>query len=138
MGDAGGGENMHEVLRLPGIDHSAARARQFVRDTLPDFPADLVESAQLLISELVTNAVLHGNPPVFVELEIAPSFLRLAVVDQGDQAPVLQEATASDGHGRGLQIVAHVADQWGVEWRNSGKSVWCSLRTDSDPCWSMN
>jgi anti-sigma regulatory factor (Ser/Thr protein kinase) len=129
---------LHEVIQLPGIHHSAARARRFVRDSLPDFPADLVDGAQLLISELVTNAVLHGDPPVFVELQITPLFLRLAVADQGGRAPALHEATASDGHGRGLQIVAHVADDWGVEWHDRGKSVWCSLRTDSNSRWSMN
>jgi anti-sigma regulatory factor (Ser/Thr protein kinase) len=99
---------------------------------------DIVTTAQLLISELVTNAVLHGRPPVVAELEVGPTSLRVAVIDQGHDAPGLHEPTASDDHGRGLQIVRQLADDWGVEWRMQGKSVWFRLGTAPGRMLSMN
>jgi anti-sigma regulatory factor (Ser/Thr protein kinase) len=130
--------DLHELLQLPAIEASPARARRFVGDALVAFPVDIVERAQLLISELVTNAVVHGEPPVVVEVETAPSFVRVAVEDQGDQIPMLRNSGISDGHGRGLQIVAQLADQWGVALRRSGKAVWFRLSTVTEQGWSMN
>jgi anti-sigma regulatory factor (Ser/Thr protein kinase) len=132
------GRILHEAIQLPDNQASPARARRFIREALPDLPDDFVDRAQLLISELVTNAVLHGRPPVHAELEIGPSSLSVAVIDQGSEAPTLHDPTALDDHGRGLRIVGQLADEWGVEWRTQGKSVWFRLGTAFGLMLSMN
>ena len=121
------GRIVHEVIQLPGVHEGPARARQFVRDALADFPEHVIETAQLLISELVTNAVLHGEPPVKIELEIDPPGVSVSVRDRGEEAPVLREPTEGGEHGRGLHIVGHLADEWGVESGVDGTCVWFRL-----------
>jgi len=123
------GRILYEVIQLPGVPDSPWRARRFIREALTGLPDTVVETVQLLISELVTNAVVHGSPPVRVEVDIAPSSVSATVTDQGPGAPVLHEQAALDEHGRGLQLVRQLADDWGVEWRTGGKSVWFRLRT---------
>ncbi len=129
---------MHEVIQLPGMEDSPARARRFLLDALDGYPDQLVERAQLLLSELVTNAVVHGEPPVVVNVVIGPSTLRIEVADHGDEAPELRESSMADSHGRGLTIVARLSDHWGIEWRGKGKAVWFGLTTEFHSRWSMN
>lgn len=129
---------MQEAIQLPGVEDSPARARRFLQVVLDGYPNPLIERAQLLLSELVTNAVVHGEPPVVVTVEIGPSALRIEVVDHGSNAPELQEASISDSHGRGLQLVAGLSEQWGIECRTGGKAVWFRLTTEFNSRWSMN
>ncbi len=92
----------------------------------------------LLVSELVTNAVVHGEPPISIDLEIAPPFLSVAVSDHGRGAPVLATPDELDGHGRGLQIVGQLADGWGIDWQTEGKCVWFQLDIVASPIRSVN
>ena len=117
---------------LPEGDHAAAIARQFVARTLEQQGAgSLVETAVLLTSELVTNALLHGMPTVHVDvLEVADGF-RIAVSDEHPLLPTPRQATRDDEHGRGLLLIEHLADRWGVDPSPPGKSVWFELRTDA-------
>lgn len=85
------------------------------------------------VSELATNAFLHGVPPgrgfrVQVWLNNA-GLLRLEVHDSGDGVPRIPDAGAdADGEsGRGLLLVSELADTWGVSPRNPGKIVWCDF-----------
>ncbi|HEX4905321.1 MAG TPA: SpoIIE family protein phosphatase [Acidimicrobiales bacterium] len=115
---------------LPEGDHAAAVARQFVARTLElQGAAALVERAVLLTSELVTNALLHGLPTVHVDVLEVPDGYRIAVSDEHPRLPTPRQASRDDEHGRGLLLVEHLADRWGVDPRPPGKSVWFELRT---------
>ncbi|MEW2066559.1 ATP-binding protein [Streptomyces sp. NPDC007346] len=87
--------------------------------------------AALLVSELATNALLHGviRGRLFrVHLTLTEFVLRVAVSDaRGERLPCLRQPEADDCYGRGLLIVAQLADHWGVEPRTVGKSVFAEL-----------
>ncbi|WP_432007218.1 ATP-binding protein [Streptomyces parvus] len=87
--------------------------------------------AALLVSELATNALLHGaiRGRLFrVHLTLTEFVLRVAVSDpRGERLPSLRRADGDDCYGRGLLVVAHLADRWGVEPRTVGKSVFAEL-----------
>ncbi|MFE9722182.1 ATP-binding protein [Streptomyces sp. NPDC005794] len=89
------------------------------------------EEAELLVSELATNALLHGcmRGRLFrVHLTLTSAVLRIEVSDpRGERLPGLREAGADDCYGRGLLIVARLADRWGVEPRTVGKTVFAEL-----------
>ncbi|WP_103532140.1 ATP-binding protein [Streptomyces sp. SM11] len=91
----------------------------------------LAGDAALLVSELATNALLHGaiRGRLFrVRLTLTASALRIAVSDpRGERLPDPREPDADDCYGRGLLIVAQLADDWGVEPRTVGKTVYAEL-----------
>ncbi|MFF6999190.1 ATP-binding protein [Streptomyces sp. NPDC008313] len=92
---------------------------------------ELADDAALLVSELGGNAVLHGclRDRLFrVELALGERCVRIAVSDpKGELRPRLREAGSDEMFGRGLLIVAGVADRWGVDELGVGKAVWCEL-----------
>jgi two-component sensor histidine kinase len=89
---------------------------------------DEADTAEVLTSELVTNAVRHADGDrVGVDLQ-ADGEVRVAVSDQTQALPVLQQADASDTQGRGIAMVHQLARRWGVELRaGGGKVVWFEL-----------
>ncbi|WP_329615217.1 ATP-binding protein [Streptomyces brevispora] len=90
-----------------------------------------VAEVALLVSELATNALLHGcmRGRLFrVHLILTATTLRIEVSDpRGERLPALREADDDDCYGRGLLIVARLADRWGVEPRTVGKTVFAEL-----------
>jgi len=105
-----------------------ANARDIVRARLRDQPAEIVEIATLLTSELLSNALEHGSGKPVLALEVDGSQLRIRVRDEGptvDLAPLAVEPT--NERGRGLAIVSALATEWGVERCWDGKVVWLSL-----------
>jgi anti-sigma regulatory factor (Ser/Thr protein kinase) len=90
---------------------------------------DLTDAGALLTSEVVTNAVLHGAPPLRVSVEPGEGRVRVVVTDGGGGRPELGEADPSALHGRGIHLVDSVAERWGVEElpEGTGKSVWFDL-----------
>jgi anti-sigma regulatory factor (Ser/Thr protein kinase) len=107
-------------------------ARRWVVRTCHDIGRDeLTECAELGVSELVTNALLHGEPPIQVRVRGTVQHPRIEVRDSSLEAPVLPTATEMDEHdellltyGRGLSMVARSADAWGAEIEDDGKIVW--------------
>ncbi|MQA97096.1 MAG: SpoIIE family protein phosphatase [Streptosporangiales bacterium] len=81
---------------------------------------------ELLVSELVTNAIVHGGPPVRLRL-LRADRLVCEVHDGGHDLPVLRPAEETDEHGRGLQLVTGLAKRWGVSRTGEGKVVWFEL-----------
>lgn len=105
-------------------------ARAFVTDELDGLIGDRVEitdDAELIISELVANAVNAGADAVMVSLELHHSHLRLSVEDNANGIPALRHAELTDDHGRGLEIVAGLSTGWGMSERPPGKEVWADL-----------
>jgi hypothetical protein len=105
-----------------------ALARQLVRSALDGVPVEVVETASLLASELVTNALVHGSGTATVVLEVCTDRVRVEVQDSDptiDLSPIRVEPRSL--HGRGLALVDALASAWGVESRGAGKAVWFQL-----------
>lgn len=127
--------DQHLRLRLPRHPRSVARAREALLGLMSapgDLPGDLGDTAALLLSELVTNALRHGSPPgreIVVTVRRADGLLRLEVEDAGDSLPRPRTPDLIDECGRGLALVAALADDWGVAPRQGpGKRVWVTLK----------
>jgi anti-sigma regulatory factor (Ser/Thr protein kinase) len=74
----------------------------------------LVEDVELVVSELVTNAMRHGRGQITMHLEVAPDRVVVGVQDQGAGQPSPREPDATGVNGRGLALVAILATEWGV------------------------
>ena len=107
-------------------------ARLWVVGTCRDISRDdLVECAELGVSELVTNALMHADSPIRVRVRGTREHPRVEVRDASIDVPPLPETTTLQDEadllltfGRGLSIVARAADAWGVEREEDGKTVW--------------
>ena len=107
---------------------SVSSARHFVTDTLGGWSADgLAWSAQQVVSELATNAVLHAATPFTVVLSLDGNLLRIVVRDDSSRVPRPRNYSQDATTGRGLALVAMLAVAWGVQQDGSGKSIWCEL-----------
>ncbi|MEW1776764.1 ATP-binding SpoIIE family protein phosphatase [Streptomyces sp. NPDC086777] len=115
--------------RLPARAATAARARALAAPLLRRWhlgePAR--DSALLVLSELVANAVRFGGGPVTVRLVRAGSRLTCEVGDTGNGRPRLRRGDLLDDGGRGLHVVHKLTTRWGVRWTDTGKSVWAEL-----------
>ncbi|MFF9625677.1 ATP-binding protein [Streptomyces griseosporeus] len=112
---------------------SVPRARAFAGEALGDWGVGERRAADVLlcVSELATNALLHGVPPgrgFLLRLLPYEGVLRVEVHDSGDGVPAIPEEAgeAAEG-GRGLLLVATLSDKWGVGERDPGKVVWCEF-----------
>ncbi|HYD11069.1 MAG TPA: response regulator [Acidimicrobiales bacterium] len=105
---------------------SASRARRFVDEVLSRWRCDdLLDDVQLLVSELVTNAVVHAGSEVEIAVRLLADSVRIEVVDTASGAPLRPSAPAAeDESGRGLLLVETLASAWGVEPLEGGKAVW--------------
>lgn len=121
---------MSATLQLEPDPQSVRRARQWVVGELEDLGrSDLVDSAELGVSELVTNAILHAVPPISVRLGGTVQHPRVEVHDSSRRAPAVNSGMAADDQllrtvGRGLGIVALYSDNWGADVSSEGKVVW--------------
>ncbi|MEU4212121.1 ATP-binding protein [Streptomyces sp. NPDC026206] len=114
---------------------SVGRARALLREQARSWgiPDERAWTAALLLSELLTNACKHARVSpgreVHVLCIVAGGKLRIEVSDAGDGVPRLCGASAGDEAGRGLRLVAALADAWGFCPRphGIGKTVWCEL-----------
>ncbi|MFI2293089.1 ATP-binding protein [Streptomyces niveus] len=109
---------------------SVPAARQFVREAVIDWGlCDRMDDVLLCVSELATNALVHGVPPGrgyrLQLLLLADGVFRIEVHDSGGGRPSVREPYGESG--RGLMLVAALADKWGVGERDPGKIVWCEF-----------
>ncbi|GAB2694193.1 SpoIIE family protein phosphatase [Kitasatospora kifunensis] len=115
------------TLPLTGQGPMPALARRFTRATLADWGlSSLADSAELLVSELVTNALVHAQEPQRLRL-FRDRMLTLEVADSGRQAPRLRPSGSQDEGGRGMYLVNELAQRWGSRPTRSGKVVWAEL-----------
>jgi anti-sigma regulatory factor (Ser/Thr protein kinase) len=87
----------------------------------------IVGTAELLVSEVVTNACRHSSVETYVSTERTPDDFRVTVWDHTSGAPKTQTPTDGDERGRGLGIVEAFSDAWGVRNCPHGKAVWFSV-----------
>jgi anti-sigma regulatory factor (Ser/Thr protein kinase) len=119
-------------MQLPSTAQAPGAAREFLRAAAcATHHARVLDEAELLVSELVTNAVLHGAPPITVRVECDGSDgLHVAVTDRNPEPAVAREAGPLDESGRGIRLVDVISDRWGVRCRpDEGKDVWFELRS---------
>ncbi|WP_405771765.1 SpoIIE family protein phosphatase [Actinacidiphila glaucinigra] len=106
---------------------AVAHTRELVRDTLAAWGLEHAAfTTELVVSELVTNAIRYGRPPVVLRL-IHESELICEVTDASSTAPHLRRARLFDEGGRGLFIVAQLAQRWGTRHTRTGKTIWAEL-----------
>jgi anti-anti-sigma factor len=125
---------LRDELPLAPTATAPAAARLYVRDVLqywrlalPD--QEVIDRAELLADELVTNAVVHARTPLRLRLELRGDCLHIAVHDAGPRLLRLVPNHPDAKAGRGLRLIDRLASAWGVDRRpGEGKVVWCMLR----------
>jgi anti-sigma regulatory factor (Ser/Thr protein kinase) len=116
-------------LDLPPLPSSASRARSAVREYLDSScPGEVVETTALLVTELVTNAVLHAGTQIVVVVDHAPGSFKVRVCDNSDVRLVARPLEPTAATGRGLLLVQQLATTWGVNSSQRGKEVWCEIQ----------
>lgn len=112
---------------------SPAAARSFAKAALSDLlqqsvPPMLCDDLELIVSELVTNAVRAGSPTVVVSVGTQEGRIVVRVSDEAAGWPEQHEATIHDIGGRGLPLVSALSETWGVRMADTGKVVWAELK----------
>jgi anti-sigma regulatory factor (Ser/Thr protein kinase)/PAS domain-containing protein len=116
-------------VELVGGTEIAAHARAFALGVLRSWRVgeELCDAGVLAVSELVANAAIHGRAPVRLRLRRTDRRLIVDISDGDDHLPRRRLATDTDEDGRGIGIVAAMADSWGARQLVAGKSVWCEF-----------
>jgi anti-sigma regulatory factor (Ser/Thr protein kinase) len=131
---AAGGQVQVCLMALPAAALAAGMARRRVRDTLASWGLrHLDETATLLVSELVSNAVRHaciGGSRLELRLEAVGTWLRIEVSDGDPMPPRPRAPSGLDESGFGFVLVEALADKWGVRETAAGKAVWIELNTE--------
>jgi anti-sigma regulatory factor (Ser/Thr protein kinase) len=123
-------------MRMPGGDDAPVRARRWARSQLEGHvPASTASDAALLVSELVTNSVVHANVgplgALTVEVTRLDGRLRIAVADPGSRIrPRLLPPDSETPGGLGLFLVDEMCETWGVQQDLGSTYVWCELLLD--------
>jgi anti-sigma regulatory factor (Ser/Thr protein kinase) len=122
--------SFHTLICDPTAPQQArawAQGQLAVAPAAATIPAALADDVLLCVSELVTNAVQACCDEATVDLAISSGRVRVVVTDNGHGWPTPQSPAPSDPSGRGLMIIAAIADRWGVEPTHASKTVWAEL-----------
>ena len=124
-------EHGQPTITLQRRASEAERARRAVAEACRGLARDTVATAQLLASELFTNALDHGEGDITLWVTRVAGELRIDVADCSPQRPRVKTVTLNDVRGRGLMILEALAVRWGVDDLpdGRGKTVWFTLRT---------
>jgi anti-sigma regulatory factor (Ser/Thr protein kinase) len=103
--------------------------RRSVRSAATVVGASALDDIELVASELVANAVVHGVPPVVVRTRLIDQHLQVEVDDHHPDQPLPTNGTLTEERGRGLLVVAAIASDWGwrIDERGTVKTVWAQL-----------
>lgn len=116
------------TIRLPADVHSAREARGFVERTLASWDlVELADTALLLVSEAVTNAVMHASSASELTMSLLRERLRIEVTDWGGGHLRIREAEDDATSGRGLALIEALSSMWGTARTEEGKIVWFEL-----------
>jgi anti-sigma regulatory factor (Ser/Thr protein kinase) len=115
------------VLEVPRTSQAPGIARRWLAESYAqDLDHHAQETAKLLVSELVTNAVTHGHGRVEIHAQLDRDRLLVAVIDEGPGfTPTIRERDPDIPGGRGLRIVDAEASRWGI--REAAADVWFEL-----------
>jgi anti-sigma regulatory factor (Ser/Thr protein kinase) len=121
-------------IDLPPVPSSVPLARRLVRDVLRTWAAPQdPEDAELLVTELVANVVDHaGGDLLTLELTLSGGWLQVGVLDGSAVRPIVREMSHEHERGRGMRLVAAIAERWGAEDHDGGKRVWFQLSAAVD------
>jgi hypothetical protein len=121
------------IIVLESDARAPSQARQVLaRASCITHNASVLDTAQLLVSELVTNALLHGRPPIVLQIScIEESGLQVDVTDTDPRLPVAEPWDVDAERGRGIALVDMLSDDWGVQPAAPGKRVWFRLMPKS-------
>ncbi|MBD3004533.1 ATP-binding protein [Streptomyces sp. 5-10] len=112
----------------PATEVSATRARHDTSLILLTWHLDpMIEAAELIVTELMANAVRHGEGPISFSVTRLTGGVKISVCDRCAKKPNRCPADLSDEGGRGLFLVETLATSWGCEVTRSGKKVWAEL-----------
>lgn len=116
------------LLSVPSVPASVARIRRFAVSAVADHGLDAFEDVvRLLVSEVATNALVHGTGDVVVRVLPVGAGVRVEVLDGSPQMPRPRAAGPDAEGGRGLGLVAMLAASWGAYREGAGKVVWFEL-----------
>ena len=120
---------MVRAVELLGKPASVRKARVFTGGSLADdgVEASVIELAELLVSELVTNAAVHARGTIGLTVHTDARGVRIEVEDPDRGRPVLRPASGDQVDGRGLLLVDKLATDWGTERRATHKVVWFEI-----------
>jgi CheY-like chemotaxis protein len=128
LGDLGREGHQTASIELPLDPANVSVARRFVRDHCEQWGCgDMVDAAELILTELVTNAFIHARSRCQIRVRYAADVLRLEVRDGGLGVPDPQASHPDHEHGRGMLLISALAKAWGVEPEFPGKLVWAEL-----------
>lgn len=118
------------TTELAGEPEPSSAARRFAREALEAMavPAEVLERVELVVSELVGNAVKHAGGATRLELSDTGDGVRVAVRDRGAGEPRAMSASPLEEGHRGLFIVQTVSTRWGFVPEEEGKTVWADFR----------
>jgi serine phosphatase RsbU (regulator of sigma subunit)/anti-sigma regulatory factor (Ser/Thr protein kinase) len=109
------------------------QARMLIRDPLKRWGLeDLIDASELLVSELVTNAIKYANGKVGLRLILEPDTLTCEVRDSSPALPRVLQVDRDAENGRGLHVVSQMAARWGARRTPTGKVVWCAQAVPAD------
>ncbi|MFE3659052.1 SpoIIE family protein phosphatase, partial [Streptomyces sp. NPDC059165] len=121
------------VTDLASRPESVSEARAFLAKALFSWGCyEVADEAQLLVSEVVTNAIQHGRGPVRLHMRRNSSELTVEVSDQGHHLPQPRMAADDEESGRGLILVDTLASSWGVRPSDEGKTTWFTMHLEHD------
>ena len=114
---------------FPNLPRSVPMARRFAAQAVADVPSEVGDVICAIVSELATNSIRHAGTGFKVRVAQEPSSVRIECEDVGIGDPVLRSPDVTETSGRGLQIVAALADHWGVVHGQGGlgKIVWATV-----------
>jgi len=115
-------------LRLPPEPASAGAARRFVAAALEPYAIAIdIDVVSLMVSELVSNVVLHAHTPLEVSVRRRDSAIRVSVADESTLIPAIKRYAPDSVTGRGLTMIDSAAERWGIDENADGKAVWFEM-----------
>jgi anti-sigma regulatory factor (Ser/Thr protein kinase) len=127
---AAGGRPVELCERFSGRADAPRSARRWITAALRTWGQhpDLLDEAELVVSELATNAIVHARSAFSVSVRSEGGRVRLSVSDTSPVAPFVRDPGPSAMFGRGMRLIGDVASDWGVDVAAGGKTVWVELR----------